>query len=162
MNPALNPKTKARSGGASATSPTILLVDDDPAVRQMVGRVLREEGYQVLKAANGTQALDLARSHRIDLALLDLSMPGQGGWDVFERLTTRDPLLAVIIITAKPQQLFTSLSAGVGALLEKPLDFPTLLVTVKDLLTESAGSRLARLAGEGTAFFYRPSTGQPT
>jgi len=156
----MNPKPKPRLTTTTAAPPTILLVDDDPAVRQMVGRVLREEGYRVLGAANGAQALDLAESHRIKLALLDLSMPGQGGWDVFERLTTRDPLLAVIIITARPQQLFTSLAAGVGALLEKPLDFPTLLATVKDLLTEPAESRLARLTGEGTAFLYRPSTGQ--
>jgi DNA-binding response OmpR family regulator len=91
--------------------------------------------------------------------LLDLNMPVKGGWDTFERLTSEDPLLAVIIITARPNQLFTALGAGVGALLEKPLDFPMLLKTVSALLAESAEARLARVAGHHTDFHYLPSTG---
>jgi DNA-binding response OmpR family regulator len=102
--------------------------------------------------------LGVAATKPVDLVLLDLNMPGQGGWDTFERLTAKDPLLAVIIITAKPNQLFTSLGAGVGALLEKPLDFPILLQTIKTLLAESAELRLARLTGRKADFHYRPST----
>jgi DNA-binding response OmpR family regulator len=138
---------------------TILLVDDDPAVREMVGRVLTEEAYLVLSAANGPEALAIASANRIDLVLLDLNMPLQNGWDTFERLTNENPLLPVIIITARPNQLFVALGAGVGALLEKPLDFPTLLGTVKALLAESAERRLARLTGRRTELHYLPSTG---
>jgi len=105
----------------------ILVVDDDSSVREMLSRVLAGEGYGVLAAANGAEALEIAAAKKIDLVLLDLNMPGQSGWDTFERLTASQPLLAVIIITARPNQLFTALGAGVGALLEKPLDFPQLL-----------------------------------
>lgn len=150
---------KARSG-CDVRDQTLLLVDDDPAVRQMIGRVLAAEGYVVLSAANGAEALGIAEVNHIDLVLLDLNMPVKGGWDTFEKLTSADPLLAVIIITARPNQTFTALSAGVGALLEKPLDFPKLLKTVKVLLEESAELRLARVAGHHTDFIYLPSTGR--
>jgi two-component system, OmpR family, response regulator len=136
---------------------TILLMDDDPSVREMVGRVLVGEGYLVLSAASGAEALRLAAAAHIDLALLDLNMPGQSGWDTFERLTSEDPLLAVIVITARPQQLFTAVNAGVGALLEKPLNFTKLLTTMRDLLAESPEVRLARLTGKQADFHYLPS-----
>jgi DNA-binding response OmpR family regulator len=155
----MNSRNKTRPG-TRADAKTILLVDDDPSVREMIGRVLTGEGYFVFAAANGAEALGIASANHIDLALLDLNMPGKGGWDTFEQLTARDPLLAVIIITARPNQLFTALGAGAGALLEKPLDFPRLLSTVQQLLTESAELRLARIAGQQSEFHYLPSTGK--
>jgi DNA-binding response OmpR family regulator len=136
----------------------LLVVDDDPSVRDMISRVLATEGYSVRAVANGAEALGAAAANRIDLVLLDLNMPGKGGWDTFAELTARDPLLAVIIITAQPNQLFTSAGAGVSALLEKPLDFPTLLKTVRAVLAESAELRLARMTGHHTDFHYLPST----
>ena len=78
----------------------ILLVDDDPGVRRMLSRVLEEEGYAVVPAANGIEALELATTRMPDLVLLDLNLPLQDGWDTLERLTTENPLLPVIIITA--------------------------------------------------------------
>jgi DNA-binding response OmpR family regulator len=155
----MNPRSKFRKEGR-AVRKTILLVDDDPSVREMIGRVLTGEGYLVLSAANGAEALGIAEVNHIDLVLLDLAMPVKGGWDTFEQLTARDPLLAIIIITARPNQLFTALGAGVGALLEKPLDFPKLLKTVSLLLTESMERRLARIAGQNAEFHYLPSAGK--
>jgi DNA-binding response OmpR family regulator len=155
----MNAGNKTRKAGGDGKK-RLLLVDDDPSVREMVGRVLASEGYAVVCAANGPEALRIAQSNSIDLVLLDLNMPGQGGWDTFEKLTTQDPFLAVIIITARPNQLFTSLGAGVGALLEKPLDFPKLLETINALLTEPPAFRLARLTGRHAAFHYQPSTGK--
>ena len=157
-NHPMNSKTKARRD-AHSDAKTILLVDDDPSVRSMIGRVLAGEGYHVLSAENGFEAIDLAAANSIDLVLLDLNMPGKGGWDTFERITSENPNLAVVIITAKPDQLFTALAAGVGALLEKPLDFNLLLKTVADLLNEPVELRLARLAGKRTILHYHSSTG---
>jgi CheY-like chemotaxis protein len=145
------------SPAVAARKPTILLVDDDASVRAMVGRVLAGEGYLVLSAANGAEALGIAEASRVDLVLLDLNMPVQGGWDTFEKLAAQFPLLPVIIITARANQLFTALGAGVGALLEKPLDFPELLKTVSALLTEPTETRQARLAGRQTIFRYLPA-----
>ncbi len=149
MNTRAKPRALTR-----ALDQTILLVDDDPSIRQMLGRVLTGEGYSVLFAANGAEALGIAAVNHVDLVLLDLNMPVRNGWDTFERLTAENPFLAVIIITARSNQLFTAAGAGVGALLEKPLDFPTLLHTVSTLLAESAETRLARLAGKRARFHY--------
>lgn len=136
----------------------ILLADDDPGVRGSLTDVLRSEGYVVLPAKDGQEALDMVLASEVDLVLLDLNMPVKNGWDTFERLTTRRPLIPVIIITARPNQLFTAMGAGVGALLEKPLDMIKLLQTVQDLLAESVPLRLARIAGQNVDFHYQPST----
>jgi DNA-binding response OmpR family regulator len=135
----------------------LLLVDDDPSVRKMLGRLLIAEGYQVLPAANGQEALDLAAATEIDLVLLDLNLPVKNGWDTFERLTSENPIVPIIIITARPNQLFPALAAGVGALMEKPLDFPKLLETIRGLLDEPMEERLARLAGKPAEFHYLPA-----
>lgn len=136
----------------------ILLVDDDPTVRNSLNDVLVAEGYFVIPAENGQQALDFANQVPVGLVLLDLNMPVKNGWDTFERLTAEHPLIPVIIITARPNQLFTALSAGAGALLEKPMDIPMLLRAMGKLLAETAERRLARLTGKETEFYYRPAT----
>jgi CheY-like chemotaxis protein len=89
--------------------------------------------------------------------LLDLNMPVKNGWDTFEQLSREHPLIPVISATARPNQLFSALGAGVGALLEKPMDIPTLLRTMRRLLSETTDQRLARLAGKESAFHYRPA-----
>lgn len=132
----------------------ILLTDDDPGVRGSLSAVLVSEGYVVIPASDGQQALELAASTEVDLVLLDLNMPRMNGWDTFERLTAEHPLLPVIIVTARPNQLFTAVGAGVGALLEKPMDIPVLLRTIQRLLAESVETRLARIAGQETDFHY--------
>lgn len=139
----------------------ILLVDDDPTVRDSLNDVLTGEGYSVIPAENGEQALNLAARLPFDLVLLDLNMPVKNGWDTFQQLTMEHPLVPVIIVTARPNQLFTALGAGAGALLEKPMDIPTLLQTVEKLLAESAWQNLARLAGRETEFHYKsaPASG---
>jgi CheY-like chemotaxis protein len=139
------------------TEKRILVVDDDRSVRRMLRRVLTGEGYYVQTAANGATALEIANTTPIDLVLLDLSLPERSGWEVFARLARMRPLLPVVIITAKSNQLFTALAAGVGALLEKPLRIPEMLRTVSHLLAESIESRLARVKGKLTQFHYLPA-----
>jgi DNA-binding response OmpR family regulator len=139
----------------------ILLVDDDCGVRESLAGVLAEEGFLVRPAANGDEAIASASASPVDLVILDLNMPVKNGWDTFERLSAEHPLLPIIIATARPLQLFTALSAGVGALLEKPLDIPHLLKTIRRLLAEPSETRLRRLLGQEAPFHYRPSHGEP-
>ncbi len=132
-------------------------MDDDESVRGSLARALSQEGYLVLPAADGQQALAIASATEIDLVLLDLKLPGKDGWTVFERLTIEDPLLPVIIITGRPSQLFPALAAGVGVLVEKPLDLPKLFQSMRNLLEEPGEMRLARIAGQPAEFHYFPS-----
>ncbi len=132
----------------------ILLVDDDLNVRESLRDVLLQEDYGVITAENGQLALDLISQSAVDLVLLDLNMPVKNGWDTFEALTAQFPLIPVIITTARPNQLFTAVSAGVGALLEKPIEIPVLLKTIDKLLAQSPEQHLARLAGKEAEFHY--------
>ena len=135
----------------------ILVVDDDPSVRTMLKRVLVGEGYRVRSAADGATALQVADTTPPDLVVLDIKLSKENGWDVFRRLTRKWPSLPVVIITARPNQLFTALAAGVGALLEKPLHIPKMLQTISRLLRESVETRLARVAGKVAQFDYLPA-----
>jgi len=136
----------------------VLLVDDDPAIREAVGSVLTGERYEVTSVGDGQEALEVAANRSVDLVLLDLNLPKKDGWDTFEMLTRQNPCLPVIIITARSNQLFPALAVGAGALIEKPLDVPKLLQTIRNLLAEPMETRAARLAGKPTEFHYLPAS----
>ena len=163
MNATLEmPAPVAKPSAMKPAKPRILLVDDDPGIRQILLRLLAEEDYLVLTATNGIEALELVNATKFDLVLLDLNMPIKDGWETFEQLSTENPLLPIILITARPNQFFPALASGVGALMEKPLDFVKLFHTIQDLLNEPADVRLARCMGRPSAFHHiPPKTGKP-
>jgi CheY-like chemotaxis protein len=147
------PATQPKAGKPAKR--TILLADDDPAIRQILRRLLERENYRVLTAANGAEAVELAAA-KVDLALLDLSMPVKDGWETFKQLSTENPSLPIILMTARPNQFFPALASGVRALLEKPLDLEKLLPTIKNLLEETVETRRARFTKGGSAFSHVP------
>jgi CheY-like chemotaxis protein len=134
------------------SQPRVLLADDDPSVREALGGLLESEGFEVTAAADGHQAVTKFYEQRADLVLLDLNMPVKGGWDTFERLTSIDPLLPVIVITARPDAQATARAAGAAALMQKPLDIPVLLEAMRYFLAQPAEQRLSRLTT------YQPHT----
>lgn len=123
----------------------ILLADDDASVRQTLGQVLTLEQYDVVFAATGRAAGAKFMNDLPDLVLLDLNMPDRDGWDVFGLINCTHPLVPVIIITAKSRQYEYAAQLGVDALMEKPLDIPLLLETIRDYLAESEVERVRRL-----------------
>ena len=162
MNAVLELPDTAPSKTTQPVKEKILLVDDEPAIRYMLTRLLTDEGYSVMPASSGDEAIEFASQTQFDLLLLDLNMPGLDGWETFEKLTTTNPLLPVIVITARPNQRFTALAAGIGALMEKPLDLQKLFTTIRDLLDETDGVRIARMAGRPSEFrFVPPTTDEP-
>lgn len=134
--------------GNSPTMPRVLLVDDEPRVCAALAGVLVSEDYNVIFAESGFEAIRKFRNGIFDIVLLDLRMPGLNGWETLAQLTFLRPLLPVIIMTALPDQQAAAEAAGVGALLEKPLDIPVLLETMRCLLSEPITARLARIAGK--------------
>jgi DNA-binding response OmpR family regulator len=128
---------------------TILIADDDASVRKALGRVLEEEGYQIIVAADGREVLERFESGPVDLLVLDIGLPVKNGWNTFERITRRAPALPIIIITGKANPCDLAVAAGFGAVMEKPLDVGQLLQTMQALLEESQEARLRRLCGPG-------------
>jgi signal transduction histidine kinase/DNA-binding response OmpR family regulator len=97
---ALRPLTGVMTAAAPAT---VLAVDDDPTALELIDAVLRPEGYTVLRAASGPEALQLARQELPALVILDLLMPGMDGFDVVEALRA-DPVtdqIPIVILTSK-------------------------------------------------------------
>lgn len=132
--------------------PVILLADDDPAIRRILYRLLIDEGYSVITAGSGAEALEIASMTRIDLLLLDIDVPIQESWKVFAQISINQTALPVVLITAQPDQFFHALTSDVGALLEKPLDLTKLFVTIHNLLEEPVSVRLARAIERPAAF----------
>jgi CheY-like chemotaxis protein len=115
-------------------SQRILVVEDDSALREALSQVLSDEGYDMLSARDGLEAVNcLKKGNRPDVILLDLSMPVVNGWE-FRMFQKRDPDLAripVILITAGGYTREEVAWLEPSALLPKPLDLPFLLSAVR-------------------------------
>jgi len=118
---------------------TILIVDDEPQVREVISRVLVGCGYTVIAAADGQEALTRYGSGSgIDLVILDLVMPGMGGRECFTRLREANPRARILIATGYTSDGSSRELLGAGALgiVEKPLQLPEFAQTVRAALGE--------------------------
>ena len=95
-------------------SKTILIVDDDPTIRDVLERYLRREGYAVRAAADGQTALQEVRSRKPDLVVLDLMLPGVDGWEICRRLRA-ESTLPILMLTARGEEYERILGLGLGA-----------------------------------------------
>lgn len=140
-------------------SKTILLADDDPSVRTMVGRVLQTEGYEVVPASTGNEAVARFLNGPPDLVLLDLNMPEKDGWEAWHLMSSLHPMVPAIVITARPNQFEYAKELRIDALMEKPLDLHLLLQTISQLLAESDAERLTRVNARNftTAWLNEPN-----
>ena len=129
-----------------AWKPKVLLVDGDFSGRRSLSLMLETENFQVVAASNAKEALEHYFEGYIDLALLDLNMPLQHGWDTFERLTALNPYLAIILITEHLNERELPAAAGASAIMEKPLKVSQLVRTMADLVEEPLEARLQRMA----------------
>ncbi|MGE5091163.1 MAG: response regulator [Bacillota bacterium] len=120
----------------------ILVVDDEPDITALVAYHLARAGYRVSTAANGTEALKLARTERPDLVILDLMLPGASGYDVLAELRrldeTRD--VGVILLTARREEVdrIRGLTLGADDYLTKPFSPAELSLRVAALLRRLA------------------------
>jgi len=130
----------------------MLIIENDLSVREAIGKVLQGAGYELLTAPDAEEAAVQFVPEQTDLALLDLNLSVRNGWEVFERLTTRFPLVPVILITGMPDKYQTPIAAGVSILMEEPIEAPALIKAIEELIAEPAESRLRRLCG------YQPDT----
>jgi len=116
----------------------ILVVDDDPTSLKLLDLILNKEGYQVMTASNGLEALRKARLESPDLLILDVMLPGFDGFEICHRLRT-EPATAtmpIMMLSSKQQKSDQDAASKVGAnaFLAKPVDRTALLTKVTELL----------------------------
>jgi two-component system nitrogen regulation response regulator NtrX len=115
---------------------TILVVDDEAAIRATLAQILTYEKYRVLQAASGAAALKAASAERVDAILLDIKMPGMDGFEVLDQLAAGGAFPPVIVVSGHGD-IATAVEAvrrGAYDFLEKPLDRDRLLVTLRRCL----------------------------
>jgi CheY-like chemotaxis protein len=121
---------------------TVLLCDDEEALRQLVRATLDNGRYEILEAADGDESLELARRLRPDLLVLDMMMPGRSGLDVLRELRADEGFARtpVIMLTARAQLADREAAAAAGAerYLAKPFSPLALISMVEELLENGA------------------------
>jgi CheY-like chemotaxis protein len=118
----------------SAALPAILVVDDDPAILHTLSLVLTDEGYTVLTARNGHEALTCLHHQRPALVLLDLHLPVMNGWDVLDTLRVHGPTVPVVVMTAGTTARAEAVRHGAAAYVHKPFELDDLLGAVARLV----------------------------
>lgn len=117
----------------------ILIVDDEDRIRQSLAGILKDEGYEVLQAKDGAQALKLIETDSPDLILLDIWMPGIDGMETLEKIKAQNPQLPVIMISGHGNIELAVKATKLGAFdfIEKPLSLEKVLLTIQNALAFS-------------------------
>jgi CheY-like chemotaxis protein len=95
-------RSEAEKSEAARATAAILVVDDDPTVRRMTARMLLEDGFTVVEAADGFEALDQCARHPVAVAVMDVRMPRMGGQELARRLAEERPRIRMLFVTGYP------------------------------------------------------------
>lgn len=144
----------ARGSSPKRGRPLVLVVDDEPAILDLVGDILKAEGLETVSAADGTEAIRLAAKERPDLVLLDIMLPGLDGWVVFRKLreaptTSKIP---IVVLTARTTSIDREMGLGiVGAedYVTKPFLPGDLVGRIRKVLAAARGARKEHGASVG-------------
>lgn len=120
---------------------TVLLVEDERRLREIVSDYFRNEGFEVIEAEDGKKALELFAEHEIDLIMLDIMLPEIDGWSVCRRIR-KESAVPIIMLTARSDEDDTLLGFELGAdeYVTKPFS-PKVLVGSREDVTETCGWR---------------------
>jgi CheY-like chemotaxis protein len=129
------------SGGPSKAMSCILILDDDPLVRRVLGRALTKDGHVVLEAENGAAVLERMRQHEVELVITDIFMPKADGLETIRKVREEFATIPIIAISGGGSHEFTRFLEvaellGACQCLQKPLD----LQKLKNAVTEALSS----------------------
>ncbi len=133
----------------------ILVIDDDPDIRDALTIIFESQGYQVLTARYGVEGLDKLRIERVDLIVLDLIMPGMGGFEVYKKLKDSGHLewndIPILILTSLREETSkarfeeeTGMEMMVDAYVEKPISPSRILEKAGTLLSNDAHNKISK------------------
>lgn len=119
----------------------ILVVEDEDTLREQIGARLREEGFAVDLAGDGVDGSFMAEEYPLDLAVVDLGLPGVDGIDLIQKARSQDKSYPILVLTARNrwQQKVEGLEAGADDYLTKPFHMEELLARIRALLRRSKG-----------------------
>jgi two-component system response regulator GlrR len=121
-------------------SATILLIDDDPSVRESLRRVLALQGWRVVVAAGGAEALACIAADRPDLVISDLRMATVTGWDLLFHERLERPEVPFFVITALPPKATGGAESFATEFFQKPLDLEALIAAIRRYLPVTVGT----------------------
>ena len=128
--------TLAPPAPAASTTARLLIIDDEPSIRESLETLLTLEGFDVSLAPDGPQGLSILEHVEFDLLLLDLALPGESGIDLLPRITAMHPNLPVIMITAfgTVGNVVDAVRAGAENFIQKPWDNEKLLADIRSAI----------------------------
>lgn len=120
----------------------LLIIDDEEEIRRVLSEYFKRKGFNVFEAESGEQALQLIRSEKVSIVLLDMRMPGLDGLETLEKILEINPKLGVVMATAEQddQKIKRALELGAYSYVLKPFDFSYLELVVMSKLTLTEGS----------------------
>jgi two-component system OmpR family response regulator len=123
---------------------SVLVVDDEAVLAEMVSMALRYEGWEVTTAGDGSSAITVARSHRPDVVVLDVMLPDMSGLDVLRKLREQNPQLPVLLLTAKDavEDRIAGLTAGGDDYVTKPFSIEEVVLRLRALLRRTGVTRV--------------------
>ena len=144
MNAAYKSELELKSLVMQMLEPQLLITDDDRDFRLTLGDALSRRGYKTVLAADGIEAMEVIKSQRIHLALLDVHMPRLDGLGMLESLRTTQPTLPCILMSAELDESIVSRAHQLRThqLLAKPFSLNLLAVTIRNLLDQCYGPRV--------------------
>lgn len=130
----------------------ILIADDEQLMRQLVIDFLKPEGYEILEASDGKEALEIYDKEHPDLILLDVMMPGYDGWTVCREIR-RESTVPIMMLTAKGEKIDQLFAYDLGAdeYITKPFSPKILVAKIKALLRRSQNEQETHEADDGVA-----------
>lgn len=144
--------------GSQRLKQKVLLVNDgNESLLPSWRHSLSSEMYEVVVAENVQQARAKSEADEIDLLLINLDSSAEGEWEALEEITKENPFLPIIVIAGQPELRNLAEAAGACALVEKPVDGPMLLQTIRGLLAEPVQRRMERVCNFISDFKHLPA-----
>jgi DNA-binding response OmpR family regulator len=127
----------------------ILIAEDDEHTREALREVLSMEGYEVVTASDGLQAVDFFRATKPDFVCLDVMMPGQNGYEACKQIRRHDEQVPILFLTAKAEEIDAVLGLELGAddYMTKPFGVKEIIARIR-AITRRTAARSAKKSGE--------------